>query len=128
MDNNYVSRYRACEDWIIVRDIILNHLDSIKLFNVFLIILIIDLTYKTNKYIFPLLEIISVTSTEKTYFVGFAFFDSEKEKNVTWDLEVCRKMLKDEQNSLKVIDSDRDTTLMNSIVKVSHTSYELMCR
>lgn len=94
----------------------------------FLIILIIDLTYKTNKYIFPLLEIISVTSTEKTYFVGFAFFDSEKEKNVTWDLEVCRKMLKDEQNSLKVIDSDRDTTLMNSIVKVSHTSYELMCR
>ena len=43
--------------------------------------LIIDSTYKTNKYKLPLLEIVGVTSTEKTYSVGFAFLECEKEDN-----------------------------------------------
>ena len=51
--------------------------------------LILDSTYKTNKYRLPLLDMIGVTSTEKTYYVGFAFLESENEENVTWTLEVC---------------------------------------
>ncbi|XP_050902145.1 uncharacterized protein LOC127111536 [Lathyrus oleraceus] len=44
-----------------------SHSDSIKLFNTFPTVLIIDPTYMTNTYRLPLLEIVGVTSTEKTF-------------------------------------------------------------
>ncbi|XP_050876455.1 protein FAR1-RELATED SEQUENCE 5-like [Lathyrus oleraceus] len=82
-DNNYVSRYQTCEDGVTVGDIFWTHPDSIKLFNTFPTVLIIDSTYKTNKYRLPLLKIVGFTSTEKTYFIEFAFLESEKDENVT---------------------------------------------
>lgn len=94
----------------------------------FPIALIIDSSYKTNKYILPLLEIIGVIYAEKTYYVGFAFQESIKEKNVTWDLDVCWTMFKDKEDTPKVIITDRDTALMNSVSKVFPTSYTLLCR
>ncbi|XP_050909697.1 protein FAR1-RELATED SEQUENCE 5-like [Lathyrus oleraceus] len=119
-DNSYVSRYQTCEDGVTVGDIFWTHPDSIKLFNTFSTVVILDSTYKTNKYKLPLLEMVGVTSTEKPYFVGFAFLESEKEENGTWVLEVCRAMLKDQEKIPKVIVTDRDITLMNSVVKVSY--------
>lgn len=97
--NNYVSKYRTCEDEVTVQDIFWIHSDSMKLFNMFPTILIIDSTYKTNKYMLPLLEIVVATSIEKTYYVKFAFLESEKEENVTWTLEVCQTMLKDKEDT-----------------------------
>lgn len=60
-DTNCVSRYRTCEDKVIVRDIFWTHRDSIKLFNMFSNVLIINSMYKTNKYMLPLLKIVGVT-------------------------------------------------------------------
>ena len=87
-DNNYVSRYRTYEDGVTIRDIFWIHPHFINLFNKFPTVLIIDSLYKTNKYKRPLLEMVGVTSTEKTYSIGFAFLESEKEENVPWALEV----------------------------------------
>ncbi|XP_050915675.1 uncharacterized protein LOC127130752 [Lathyrus oleraceus] len=116
------SKYQACDDELAARDIFWTHPNFIKLFNTFFTVLIIDSTYKTNKYKFILLEIIGVTATEKTYSVEFAFFESEKEKNITWTLKMCRTILKDKENTLKVIVTDCDTALMNSIANVFLTS------
>ncbi|CAK8535142.1 unnamed protein product [Lathyrus sativus] len=66
-DNHYVSMYELCEDKVTVHDIFWTHAESIKLFNRFPTVLIIDSMYKTNKYKLPLLEIVDVTSTEKTF-------------------------------------------------------------
>ncbi|XP_058762790.1 uncharacterized protein LOC131636149 [Vicia villosa] len=66
-DNKYVSRYRACEDNVIVRDIFWTPPESINLFNTFPTV--IDSTYKANKYRLMLLEIIGVTSTNKQFSV-----------------------------------------------------------
>lgn len=74
------------------------------------------------------MEIVGVTSTEKTYSVGFTFLESEKEENVTWALEVCRKILKDKENTPKVIVIDRNTVLMSSVANVFPTSCILLCR
>lgn len=79
--------------------------------------LIIDSMYKTNKYRLPLLEMVCVTYTNKTYSLGFAFLERKKEENVTWVLEVCREMLKNQEEMPKVIVTDHDTTLMNSVPK-----------
>lgn len=94
-DNNYVSRYRTCKDGVIIRDIFWTRPDSIKLFNTFPTVLILDSTYKTNKYRLPLLEMVGAISIEKTYFVGFSFLESKIEENVTWALEVCQAILKE---------------------------------
>lgn len=45
-DDHYVSRYTVCKDKSIVRDIFWSHPDSIKLYNTFFIVLIIDSTLK----------------------------------------------------------------------------------
>ncbi|XP_050889945.1 uncharacterized protein LOC127095276 [Lathyrus oleraceus] len=124
-NNRYVSRYKVCEDKIIVRDTFWAHPESIKLFNTFLTVLVIDSTYKTNKYRLPLLEIVGVTSMEKTFSVGFVFLESEKEVNVTWASEMCKNLLKNQENMPNVIVTGRDTALMNSVAKVFPTSYTL---
>ncbi|XP_050882761.1 protein FAR1-RELATED SEQUENCE 5 isoform X2 [Lathyrus oleraceus] len=121
--NNYVCRYRTCDDGVTVRDIFWTHPDSIKLFNTFSTVLILNSTFKTNKYRLPLLEMIGVTSYEKTYSVGFTFLESEKEDNATLVLQVCRTILKDKKKIHKMIVTNRDTVLINSIAKVFPTSY-----
>ncbi|XP_050918559.1 uncharacterized protein LOC127135989 [Lathyrus oleraceus] len=46
---NYVSRYRTCEDEVTVNVIFWIHPDSIKLFNIFSIVRILDSTYHITK-------------------------------------------------------------------------------
>ena len=110
-----MSRYRTYEDGVTIRDIFWTHPDSIKLFNTFSIVPILDSTYKTNKYRLSLLEMVGVTSTEKTYSVGFAFFECGKEDNFTWALEVCWTLLKDQGEMPKAIIINCDTALMNLV-------------
>ena len=127
-DNNYVCRHRRGDDRETVRDNYWSHPDSIKFFNMFPTVLVMDSTYKTNKYRLQLLEIAGVTSNEKTYSVGFSFLECEKEDNFQWALEVCRSMLKDQEDMPKVIVTDHDTTLMNVVSIVFPTSSALLCR
>ncbi|CAK8562203.1 unnamed protein product [Lathyrus sativus] len=127
-DNSYVSRYRTCDNGVTVRDIFWTHSNSIKLFNTFSTVLILHSTYKTNKYRLLLFEMVGVTSTEKTYVVGFAFLECEKEDNFTWALEVCQSLLKDQVEMPKAIVIDRDIALMNVVAKVFPFSNALLCR
>lgn len=44
-----------------------------------------------------------------------AFLESKKEDSVTWPLEVCLIMLKNQKNMAQMIITDRYTSLMNSV-------------
>ena len=55
--NKYVYWYRKVDGSDFIRDIFWSHLDSIKLHGTLHIVLLIDSTYKTNKYWLPQLEI-----------------------------------------------------------------------
>jgi hypothetical protein len=67
-------------------DILWAHPNLVKLFNTFPTVLIMDSTYKINKYRIPLLEFVGSTSTGKTYVIAFAFLTSEKEEIFVWAL------------------------------------------
>lgn len=54
------------------------HHESIKLFMCFPNVLIVDCTYKTNRYKMPLFELVGVTSTNQTFNIGFVFMEKEK--------------------------------------------------
>ncbi|GAU16259.1 hypothetical protein TSUD_298910 [Trifolium subterraneum] len=101
---------------------------SVSLLNSFLTVLLMDSTYKTNKYNMSLFEIVGFTSTERTYNVGFAWLTNEKEDNFIWALQQLRSLVRNEGSLSKVILTDRDTALMNVVAQVFPTSAALVCR
>ena len=81
-DAKYVTWNRRRDDGSdVLSDIFWAHPESIKLLNLFPIVLVMDCTYKTNKYRQPLLQIIGITSTDLTLAVGFSYMESEKTDN-----------------------------------------------
>ncbi|KAJ1390985.1 OTU domain [Sesbania bispinosa] len=116
--DKYVYWHRRHEDSDVVRDIVWTHPDALKLLNLFFIVLIIDTTYKTNKYRLPLLEVVRVTSIELTFSVAFAYMEQEKADNFMWVLEKLKSMISFLDVSPQVIVTDRDIALMNAVEKV----------
>ncbi|XP_052210807.1 protein FAR-RED ELONGATED HYPOCOTYL 3-like [Diospyros lotus] len=99
---------------------------AIELFKTFPHVLIMDCTYKTNRYKYPLLEIVSVTSTKLTFSIAFAFMDHEYEDNYTWAMEKLKSRMTHKYPG--VIVTDRELELMNAIQKVFSTTSTLLCR
>jgi hypothetical protein len=127
-DNRYFHKFRTDDESSTLQDIFWAHPDSVKLFNTFPTVLLMDSTYKTNRYKMPLFEIVGVTSTELSFNVGFAFLKNEKEDNFIWALETCKSLLKSKEAMPKVIVTDRDKSLMNVVDVVFPNSTALVCR
>lgn len=103
------------------------HPTSFNIWRAFPHVVIIDATYKTNKYNMPFVEIVGVTSTHKTFCIAFAFISEEKTKNYTWVLE-CLKLTLNERMHPRVIITDRELALMNACEKVFPNATRLLCR
>jgi len=85
-ENKYVYFIREKCDNDTIQDIFCTHPQSVRLFNNFPTVLIMDSTYKTNVYRMPLFELVGVTSSDMTCSVDFAFMTAEKEDNFMWAL------------------------------------------
>jgi len=84
-----------------VSDIFWTHPDSVKLLNAFSFALLMDNTYKTNKYRLLLLEIVGVTSTGLTFSTTFVLLSTERENNFIWTLQRLRGLFLGEICTLK---------------------------
>jgi len=91
--HNYVYFSRTQSESTTIEDIFWAHPTSVKLFNNFPTVLVMDSTYKTNMHKMPMFEIVGVTSTDLTYSVGFGFLTHEKEENFVWVLKMTCKLL-----------------------------------
>ncbi|KAI5395113.1 hypothetical protein KIW84_061638 [Lathyrus oleraceus] len=127
-DDGYVSWSRKRDDSKVVREIFWAHPDSVKLSNIFPIVLVMDNTYKTNKYRQPLFEIVGMTSTELTFAVAFAYMESEQTDNFCWVLEKLKELFVKKDLCPRVILTDRDLALMKAIEIVFPRSINLLCR
>ncbi|KAK2435534.1 hypothetical protein QL285_020585 [Trifolium repens] len=85
-DRKYTYRTRLLSDNQTISDIFFSHLESIKLYNIFNVVVVMDSTYKTNEYRLPLLEFVGSTSTGRRSLLVF-HFDVGKGKNFVWALE-----------------------------------------
>ncbi|XP_028081087.1 uncharacterized protein LOC114282577 [Camellia sinensis] len=56
--NKYIEWHKSCADTETVTDLFFAHPTSLKLLHAFLKVLLMDCTYKTNRYRFPLLQIV----------------------------------------------------------------------
>jgi len=127
VDHDYVYHCRKYHDSDYGSDVFWAHPNSIKLFNTFSTVLVLDSTYKTNKYHLPLLEFVGNTSTMKTFSIAFAYMMSERQDNVNWALERCRELLHSKNLYPKVVVTDHDNALINVVEKVFPDATTLLC-
>jgi hypothetical protein len=66
-DGKYTYSIRLLSDNQTISDVFFSHPESIKLFNFFPVVVVIDSMYKKNKYKLLLLAFVGSTSTEQTF-------------------------------------------------------------
>jgi hypothetical protein len=126
-EHNYIEFHRSCNNNDSVKDLFWASPLSIDLLHAFPHVLLMDCTYKTNRYRLPLLEIVGVTSTNMTFSVASAYLYSEREEHYVWALDKLKSLM-DENAQPKVIVSDRELSLMNAIDKVFSSTRNFLCR
>ncbi|KAH1261764.1 PKS-NRPS hybrid synthetase [Glycine max] len=124
--DQYIHWHRI-KDEDVVRDIFWYHPDSVKLVNACNLMFLIDSTYKTNRYRFPLLDFVGVTPTEMTFSADFAYVEGERVNNLVWALQRFRGLFLKRDALPGVIVTDRDQTLMNAVKDVFPECTNLLC-
>ena len=116
-ERNYIEWHRSSGETNELLDIFWTHPFNLALLRTFPTVLIMDATYKTNKYKLPLFEIVGETSTGKTFMVAFAYLNSEKNDNYHWVLDRLKTVMGDIEPT-KVIVTDKEQALMNAVASV----------
>ena len=93
------------------------HPKSIELLHRFPEVLIMDCTYKSNKFKFPLLNIIGTTCLNTSFYVAFAFLEDEVQESYTWALEQLKTLFQNGRTP-DVLLMDRDLALIAAAIKV----------
>ncbi len=62
------------------------HPDSLAYLRAYPELLLLDCTYKTNKYGMPLLDMIGVDAAQRFFCIAFAFLSGEAEEDYLWAL------------------------------------------
>ena len=91
-------------------------------------ILIVDCTYKINKYKMFLMIIANQIELKAIFFINFVFISNEKKNNFAWVIEQIKNLYKnlDLKNS-KIVFIDRDETLMRVINDVYFKIHMFFC-
>ena len=90
-------------------------------------IMLMDSTYNTTMFKLPLLEIVGVTSTNKTFSMAYSFLSSEQGHNFRWVLQRVKDVI-DERYYPRVIVTDRDLALVGACEAEFPDAHHLLCR
>ena len=112
-ESDYVFNYRT-DNICRITHLFFAHPKSIELFNRYPHVLLLDCTYKTNKFKLPLLNVVGITCLNTTFHVAFCFMADEEEKSYVWALEQLQGLLKEGIKS-NVMVTDRELALINTI-------------
>jgi len=88
-------------------------------------ILLLDCTYKTNKYGLPLLDMVGVDCCQRSFCIAFAFLSSEVEEQYVWALTQLKSLYQDTLPS--VVLTDRCQAAMNAVETCFSISKSLLC-
>jgi hypothetical protein len=104
------------------------HPDSLAYLQAYPEVLLLDCTYKTNKYSMPLLDIIGVDASQRSFCIAFAFLSGETEADYIWALEQLKLLYEQCNASLpSVILTDRCLACINAITTLFPSSFALLC-
>lgn len=89
--------------------------------------LVVDNTYKTNKFGMPLFDIAGFGLDNKTFLSGYALYSSSKQEDYEWYLTHLRKVFGEGSSGPKVIACDRDSAIVKAIKVVFLETEILLC-
>ena len=82
-------------------------------------VIVIDCTYKINKYRMPLLVIIDHTALNISFYIAFVFIESEEKDNFLWVMEILKALYRHfGLKNLFVIVTDWDFAFMKAIATI----------
>lgn len=97
-------------------------------------VLIIDATYKTNVYKFPLVSAVGISNITnekgslKTFQIAMAWIENEKEYSYRWFLKTLRSKIYDTYNCIPcVFMSDRDRAIRNASEEIFPEVDKMLC-
>ncbi|CAG8719131.1 17336_t:CDS:2 [Cetraspora pellucida] len=102
------------------------HPKSIVLTKTYNSVLLINCTYKTNKFKMPLLYVVGMTNFNITFSSCFAFLKSEQKEDYNWALTRVAYIF-DDISKFQVIVTDRELALMHAIRTIFPESHNLLC-
>ncbi|KNE95197.1 hypothetical protein PSTG_11463 [Puccinia striiformis f. sp. tritici PST-78] len=120
----------------VIENIFFAHPGLIHLAHISHHIALLDDKYKTNQYQIPLLHIISQTSTNQLFWVGFCFLTKEDDTSYLWAVECLQKHLSYDETKNHFEDTHRTFELSISIMlssscirtKAFHSSSKLISK
>jgi len=92
-------------------------------------VLIIDATYKTNRFNMPLINICGATGDNKTPQFAIAFVSGEKEEDYSWVIKQLMALQKQENiSSPRCFVTDRELALLKTLEKLFPLADHILCR
>lgn len=118
-DFKYWFRYQLDEQTNQLRQLIWINNPALSLLQKCPDVLIIDCTFKTNKYNLPLLNIVFVTGNNTTIHLGYALLPTQEEQSYAWAFQKLKEALEQHGclNELSLILIDREQACINALDK-----------
>ncbi|CAI0463636.1 unnamed protein product [Linum tenue] len=108
-----------------VTRLFLCHPESIKMLSAWYFVILIDSTYKTNKYKQPLVQLIGVSPVKKNFNIGFALVSDETKETYAWVLSQLKNVLGGRRPDAFV--TDKEGGLGVSVREIFPSSAHLLC-
>ena len=111
-----------------VESVLFAHPDSIAYLQAYPQLLLLDCTYKTNRFGMPLLDIIGIDGSNRSFCIAFAFLRGEHTDDYVWALERLKSLYEVGQVQLpSVILTDCAEACMNAVDICFPDSISLLC-
>ncbi|KAI3847456.1 hypothetical protein MKX03_001969 [Papaver bracteatum] len=123
---HYMEWHRKDKETCELKDIIWAHPESTLLAQCFPFMLMIDCTYKTNKFKIPFFHVAGVSSVGTSFTVAYAFIEEETEEHFSWALTQL-KSLYSPNNLPSVVLVNGELPLINAISIVFPGVDKLIC-
>jgi MULE transposase domain len=105
------------------------HPDSLLLLKSHPDVLLMDCTYKTNRFKIPLLNIVGSTGLNTTFFVAFVFLSQETTPNYEWAMQILKKVFSHPDYTFpSVVVTDREVALITALRLTFPDSKRLLCQ
>ena len=111
-----------------VTAVLFAHPDSLGYLKAYPEVLLLDCTYKTNKYGMPLLDMIGIDACQRSFCIAFAFLSGEAEEDYIWALNRLKSLYGQCGTALpSIILTDRCLACINASSNLFPSSTILIC-
>lgn len=124
-EGDFIYEYE-CDNTGCIIYLFFAHNESVTLTRQYSSVLLMDCTYKTNKFKMPLLNIVGITSFNTTFYSCFIFMKGEEKADYQWALTHVARLF-DGIPKPGVIVTDRELALMNALETTFPDSANLLC-